>query len=256
VRKPLSWEHGAPPPILLARPEGWMADYSRHDSLVPLLGRGQPPIAITSLGLVPQDLPAPARAGIDGWRIKQKCVARALAFWLHQGAEFVLLHSAYEGKQDVMSHALIPYLPDPASFDWRSAPPLAIVAAFQAALRPAQPDTTPRALRMRFALEPDPVLIPDRGAGPLRASDAVALLPFQTGNNRFAIAAYVLTPDITQDLGPLALSLRIDAHTTSATAQRLLTGDTTTLDVEHDNGESLLHADLYDDLTWIVLETK
>jgi hypothetical protein len=47
-------------------------------------------------------------------------------------------------------------------------------------------------------------------AGPLRASDAVALLAYQLDGHRFAVAAYVVTPNIAVPLAPVTLTLQVD----------------------------------------------
>jgi hypothetical protein len=192
--------------------------------------------------------------------VKQRALTRSLAFWLHQGASFVLLHSAYEGAHDEMSHALIPELREPKAFRWQDAPPLAALRALCDGLKDARPVETTAPLRFRYALRPDPVLIPATGrTGPLRASDLVALLPFQLDAKRFAVAAYVVSPNIAERLRPMRMTLQLDRRVTDAgvalaqpavgmTGSALVTGRTA--------DATTVALDLGDDVTWLRFEVE
>ncbi len=215
-RPPLRFLEGTPPEVVLAKPEGFMADFCRHDNLIRYIVSSSNPVAITSLGVVPVDIPNATASGRDGWTLKAAGLGRILAFWLNQGAKFVLLHSAYEGKNDIMSHALIPYLENPLACRWQDSLPLSVLNHFTSALsgsrRLSQRDIVH--FEFRFRLDPDPVLIPPTGnAKPFRASDLLALLPFQLSKNEAAIAVYVVTPNIAVPLDPLTLTLEINKPT-------------------------------------------
>lgn len=259
IRAPLRFaDRGQVPVRTLARPESYLADRTRRDNLIEFIGKATKPVAITALGAVPAEIPDANAGGFDGWQIKQRALTRALAFWLNQGARFVMLHSAYEPEQPddgAAAHALLPTSIDPASFALEQAPALRTLQSFSAALDGAQPIPRPAPLRFRYALDRDPVLIPATGtAGPLMASDAVALLPFQIDEHTFAVAAYVVTPNITQAMPPVRATLQIDRtlHVSRVTTIRPAT-------LEHKEATIVARAanattvqfDLYDDVVWL-----
>jgi len=288
-RPPLRFLDGAPPHLVLARPESWMADRTRRDNLLELIRASKTPVCITSIGTVPAEIPefvvrpsgrssfvVPPSGGPDGWQIKQRALTRTLAFWLNQGASFVLLHSAYEGANDEMSHALMPEIKDPAAFRWQDASPLAALRAFCDGLKDAKPmdSREPRAtsheqrkgdspssgskleargsqLSFRFSLSPDPILIPPR----TRASDLVALLPFQLDERRFAVATYVLTPNIAERLRPVRMTVEVDRRLASATTRRPSTQmEGCPLITARTGNSTTLSFDLADDVTWLELQ--
>ena len=262
VRPRLLFTDGAPPPLVLARPESWAADFTRHDNLIAFILKSKTPIAITSLGTVPAEIPGVESSGLSGWDIKRRALTRTLAFWLNQGAAFVLLHSAYEPGAPAggeMAHSLIPSPIDPAAFRWQDAPPLVTLRAFCDGLADAKPVEKPAELRFRFALSPDPVLIPMSGAGPLRASDAVALLPFQLDQRRFAVAAYVVSPNIADRMEPVRMTLQVDRRLTDGGASLLqpytgMRGPARILERTRDS--TTLAFDLHDDVTWLRFEAE
>jgi len=108
VREPLKFLEGDAPEMVLARPEGWMADRTRRDCLIELMKSSATPVAITSLGTVPGSIPDVEKGGLTGWENKQRATGRSLAFWLNQGAKLVLLHSAYEPSGGRMNHCIPP----------------------------------------------------------------------------------------------------------------------------------------------------
>lgn len=273
-RPPLQWLQGKAPAMVLSRPEGFMADFSRHDDLHILLKNSKLPVAISSLGVVPSDIcemnpepqepntKAPARTsvnGVNGWDLKSRGLTRSYAFWLNQGVKFVLIHSLYEGKNDVMSHALIPYFADPNTFTWQSSKPLTTLHSFVEPLAAAKPLAKLDDLSFQYALALDSEIIPpSEKASSLMASDAVALLPFQIDEHKFAIAAYVVTPNISVPLAPAKLTLRID---------KALAGDPATLHpstqtvgkaatLEKGKDYTVVDFDICDDVTWLVIETR
>ncbi len=255
--EPMQWAHGKAPSMVLARPEGWMADFSRHDNLVRLLERSRKDVAITSLGLVPRAIPDHENLPIDGWTIKQRAVPRSLAFWLNQGAEFVLIHSAYEPRRKdagEMHHSLIPSPIEPSQFNWRDAKPLRSIRRFRDGLAGASPIANVEPLSFRLAVEPDPVLIPAvNGHGPLKASDAVALLPYQVDADRYAVAAYVLTPNIADPMKPVTLTLEIDqAIDGEVRTLRPADGETgAAAIVSRNGGKTTIRCEIVDHVTWL-----
>lgn len=256
TRAPLRFMEGSAPELVLARPESYLADRTRHDNLIEFMARSRMPIAITSLGTVPNEIAAAAAGGLDGWQIKQRGLTRSLAFWLNQGARFVLLHSAYEGGQTddgAGAHSLLPTSIDPGTFTVEHSPPLTTLRSFVEALAGAVPIEHPAELTFRFALNPDPVLIPASGAaGALRASDAIALLPFQIDRRTYAVAAYIVSPNITQPLDPITATVQIDRRIDGRVATiRPATQQRGTAAAERSGDDSIIRFDLHDDVTWL-----
>jgi len=227
-RDPLKFAEGTPPVVNLIKPEGWMADFSRRDNLVGFLKATAPrPVAITSLGVVPGDIPglmvektdAEGRKtkvkadGVDGWDLKERGIVRTLGFWMNQGADQVLVHSAYEHQTDEMSHALIPYVEKVEDFRWQNSRPLSAMNRLVKAMDGAKPIATKdiKPLAFRYALEKNSVLIPASKTGkPLTAADAMTILPFQIDGKKYAVMVYVQTPDMTKRLEPVTMSLSVD----------------------------------------------
>jgi len=270
VPGPMRFLEGAPPEMVLARPEGWIADRSRHDNMISLMRRSKTPIAVTSLGVVPREISGYEQSALNGWQIKQRALTRSLAFWLNQGAAFVLIHSAYEGGRGdggKLEHSLIPGpIKDTKLFRWQDAPPLVTMRAFCDGLAGAKPIKDVRQLSFRYSVKPDPVIIPRTGkAGPMRASDLVALLPFQVDGGTFAVAAYVLTPNIAETMEPVRITLEVDALVVgTATTLRPYDGSKgkakfvsakVTLvspnPAPHIPARSTWQFDLHDDVTWV-----
>jgi len=257
VRPPHKFLEGDPPGLVLARPEGWMADFCRHDNLIALIRRSRTPIAIPSLGVVPREIADVEGSPFDGWQLKQRGLGRTLAFWLNQGAPFVLIHSAYEPGRPLageMEHSLIPHPIEPEAFRWRDAPGLVTLRAFCDGLAGAKPLGKLAELRFRYRLTPDPVLIPVMGqTGPLRVSDLLALLAFQLDERRFAVAAYVVTPNVAERMKPVRITLEIDKRIAGTpTTLRPYNGVKVKAKVAKRAGDSTtLSFDLYDDVTWL-----
>jgi len=253
IRPPLRFLEGKPPELVLARPEGWMADRTRRDNLIEMIRASKLPVAIPSLGTVPDEIPGASAGPLDGWQIKRRAMTRSLAFWLNQGAKFVLLHSAYEpGRRDrgEMCHSLIPNPIDPAGFRWQDAPPLVTLRAFCDALKGARPVARPAGMSFRCALSPDPVLVPPK----LRASDCAALLAFQIDERTFAVAAYIMGPNVARRMQPLRMTLEIDRRVTAAgvSTAKPATGLTGTAQVTERTARSTtLCFDVHDDVTWL-----
>jgi hypothetical protein len=256
--QPLSFAEGAAPHLFLARPESFAADRTRRENLIEMIKATRLPVAITSLGTVPQEI-EDRDPSLSGWQIKSRALTRSLAFWLNQGAEVVLLHSLYEGQTDEMTHALMPLERDPLKFDYRTSLPLRTFRAFADALADARKLDALEDLRFRFALADDPVLVPATGgAAALKASDAVALLPFQVTRRRFAVAAYVVTPNIARPMKPVRMTLQVD---------REIRGDVATMHpsdqakgkadvVEQAKDSTTVTFDLRDDVTFLVFGVR
>ena len=276
TRAPLTFAEGTPPAVALCKPEGWMADFSRRDCMIPLLQASKMPVALTSLGVVPADIPGAmvettndkgkktkAKAeSTDGWLWKSKGLTRSYAFWLNQGVPFVLIHSAYEGADDEMSHALIPNMDTNMNgFVWQQSKPLTTLHAFAEALAGAKKLEKLDTLAFRYALAEDTVLIPaSEKGGPLKASDAVALLTYQLDAKKFAVAAYVVTPTISVPMKPVKMTLQIDkairgdVHTLVPVTQAK--GKAEILSRAKDPASTTVSFDVRDDVTWLVFEIR
>ncbi|HEY8665917.1 MAG TPA: hypothetical protein VIL86_04585 [Tepidisphaeraceae bacterium] len=258
VRTPPRLLEGTPPSMVLARPEGWMADRSRHENLVELMQNTKKPVAITALGTVPDSVPNAYAAGLDGWQIKQRSMGRSYAFWLNQGAAYVLWHSAYEsGAADngAGQHSVLPSGIDPAKFQWYNSKPLATLKTFTDALADAKPLEKVDPIEFKFDVVPNPVLIEQSSDSQteLRARDAVALLPFQIDAKTYAVAAYVVSPNVTVPMKTIKMTLRVDkaikggAWTSNAYTQTQGPAQM----VETTKDSSTMKFDLRDDVTWV-----
>jgi hypothetical protein len=260
VRPPLKFAEGDPPETVLARPEGWMADRTCRDNLIELLRTAKTPVAIASLGTTPSSIPEAGAGGLDGWQIKQRATPRTLAFWLNQGAPFVLIHSAYESSGAEMQHCMLPSGINPSTFRWQDAPPLVTLRSFCDGLAGATPISTLTGLRFRYVIDPDPVFIPASGdSDPLRASDAVALLTFQIDERHFAVAAYVVSPNVTKLVPPSKMVLNIDRRVTDAGVSTLrpYTRAAGAADILNRADDSTtVRFDVYDDVTWLRFEIE
>jgi hypothetical protein len=232
-----------------------MADFSRHDNLIWFCRTRQHPVAIVSLGVVPADIPGGTNAPINGWEIKSRGLTRGLAFWLNQGARFVLLHSAYEGQDDINSHALLPYMPDPGKFRWQESLPLTTLKRFTDALAGAKKLDQVANLSFRYHLADDVPMIPGTGQhGPLMASDLVALLSYQLTPHEYAVAACVVTPNQLQVMPLRTLTVEVDRRLRGkATYTRPSTGAKGDCRMEPANaeGRSRFSLPVGDDVTWI-----
>ena len=258
AREPLTFQEGRAPKMVLAKPEGFMADFSRRDNLHQLLLSSKLPVAITSLGVVPEDIPDARSNGLTGWDLKSRGLTRSLIFWLNQGADFVLLHSAYEGKHDEMSHALLPYVEKPLEFRWQESQPLTTMRALLEPLQGAKPLAALQQVNYKYSLTPDRTLVPAVGTTPaLMASDAVTLLTVQIDEKRFATAAYVQTPNIAIPLPEQTLSLQIDkAVASGAEILNPLTGKRTKVKTSERNNVTTVQLPISDSVTWLLFTVK
>jgi hypothetical protein len=224
-----------------------------------LIARSATPVAVTSLGTVPEGIHDAGAGGLTGWQIKERALTRTLAFWLNQGAAFVLLHSAYEGANDEMSHALIPEIKKIEEFKWQDAPPLVTMRSFCSALAGATPLKKLNALSFRYGIEPNPVLIPPTGErGPLRAADAVTLLTFQVDQKKFAVAAYVMTPNVTRLMARAAMTLEIDKKVRGevSTVRPYTQEQGQAKTIARNEKATTLQFDVADDVTWLIFEVE
>ena len=265
-RPPLRFlEKGKTPEMVLARPESFAADYTRYDNLLALIRQSKHPVAITSLGTVPESIPRHEQSTLNGWEMKERGLTRSLAFWLNQGAPLVLLHSAYEpGRKDngEMTHSIVSTDINPLTMRWQDEPCLTTLRAFCDGLAGAKPlaNAQLRNLQFRYALEPDPVLIPATGKGKaLRASDAIALLTFQLDERRFAVAAYVVSPNIAERLRPVRLTLQIDGRVTDDGVSWLHPSNQargTAAILDRTANATTVSCDITDDVTWLRFELE
>jgi hypothetical protein len=99
-----------------------------------------------------------------------------------------------------------------------------------------------------------------RGTGkPLRASDAIALFTYQLDEKHFAVAAYVVSPNIAERLRPVRLTLQIDGRVTDKGVDFLhpvnqARGAATLL--ERTDKATTISCDITDDVTWLRFELE
>jgi len=273
ARPAYTWFHDVAPAMFLARPESYLADYTRHDTLLPVINASKKPLSLTAIGAVPADLQGAMvdsvdadgkktrtkAPGVDGWEIKSRALTRTLAFWLNQGSAYILLHSAYEGADDEMSFSMIPELKNPAAFSWKQSQPLRTMHALSSAFDGAQKLNKIKPLAFRYELADDAELIPAVPMmGPLRASDAMVILPFQVTPTRYAVAVYVMTPNMFERLSPRQMTLEIsaaipgDVRTLVPTTQT--EGKATVL--SRAAATTTVQFDVSDDVTMLIFDVK
>ena len=92
----------------------------------------------------------------------------------------------------------------------------------------------------------------------LRASDAIAILPFQVTPKKFAVAIYIVTPNIAQRLKPIPFIIEVDKavkgdvaaiHCSTQTAGKAQV-------VSKAKGTTALAVEVGDDVTFLVFETE
>jgi len=245
---PLSFREGEPPSMILARPEGWWSDRSRHENLLDVLQRTKKRVAIAGIGVGGIFGAAPE---MDRSEIKTRALPRAAAFWLNQGVDYIIWHTGFENPNMTDKDKF-----DPATFRYQDSRPLMALRNLCDALQGAKPLEKREPLNFAFALSADPVLIPQsNGQGPqLLASDAIALLPFQIDEKTFAVAAYILTPNIAQPLEPIELTLKIDKRLTSTIPTTIkiqggVKGEAQVLDRAADS--TTVRFQISDEVTWL-----
>jgi hypothetical protein len=267
---PLSFREGTPPDMILARPEGWIADRSRHESLIDVLMRTKHKVGITSL-VPPGKIPDAAPGRQKDLDVKMIGLPRMMAFWLNQGVSFMISQSMLDRAS--LTGGTEGAQVDAAAFRYQDSPRLVMLRRICDFLggANARPVAKLRNLSFQFALESDPVLIgPSRKAattqesagepaGPaLAASDAVALLPFQVDEQTYVVAAYVVTPNIGQPLTPVKMTLRIDQRIADDVKLQRLTADAPAQAeiVERGDGWTTIALPVCDEVTWIRFAVK
>jgi len=140
-------------------------------------------------------------------------------------------------------------------FRWQDTPPLVTLRSFCDGLADAKPVKRLVDLRFRYALQPNPMLIPPA----TRASDMVALLTFQLDARRFAVAAYIVCPKVAKRMTPLRITLQVDRKITDADVSAIhpcsrLTGRPLVLG--RTENSTTFSCDIYNNVTWLRFEVE
>ena len=84
------------------------------------------------------------------------------------------------------------------------------------------------------------------------ASDAIALLPFQIDGRTFAVAAYIVSPNVAQPLDAIAATVQIDHRIAGPVSTlRPATQQRGSVVVEHSGDATVVRFKLHDDVTWL-----
>ena len=87
---------------------------------------------------------------------------------------------------------------------------------------------------------------------------AVTLLPFQIDLKKFAVAAYVMTPNIAKPMSPAKMTLEIDKKINGgASVLRPCTQhESQARVVKQNDNATTVEFDIADDVTWLVFEAE
>ncbi|MBN2449228.1 MAG: hypothetical protein JXR77_02500 [Lentisphaeria bacterium] len=194
-------------------PEGWAHTFLQTESLMRLLhpearrnrpeGSGDFRHCMTEHGVVPAECGIHDEAGC--WDLKTRCALRSFCFWLNKGVAVLHYYCAYDGKPGGMGllPCALPSLAVDAGFADVATPPLAALRRLTGAFARSVPVAAP----VQLAVEEGTALTEGRkvfeGDGehpPLWERELLAVLPFQVSPDRFVVAVYVMTYDITSPM--------------------------------------------------------
>jgi hypothetical protein len=201
---------GVPARLTIAVPEGRTATALDVDPLVvrrlaPDVRDRRPPDTETFAHLITEHGCTPSEAGVTdpaaAMHHKARCLLRYLPFWLHKG--IAQLYASRSWDLDPLGRGLMDPSGSPAHGDGLDSEALDAIERLVDAVGDAEPIRTPRPLEVEVAALglQTPVLTLPSGEE-LFHRDQLAVLPFQASDDRFAVAVYVLTDDVTVAMAP------------------------------------------------------
>jgi hypothetical protein len=190
--------------VTLRLSEGWSSTFVQTESLMRLLEpdarRKHPPGGssfrhyMTEHGVLASECGVKDAAG--AWALKTKCATRSYVFWLNKGIEALHYFCAYEKEPE--SFGLLPpelpRLPREAAFEEVATPPLRAIRALTRVFSDSRPLRNPSPLSVEVVAIGAQAKIFD-GPRPLWHRDVLAVLPWQTGDDKHVVALYVMTWD-------------------------------------------------------------
>lgn len=195
---------GFTPTMEVRLPEGVASTFIQTESIMRLIhpeARRRAPKGVerfrhymTEHGVLARECGVRDEAG--AWRLKTKCALRSYCLWLHKGVDVLHFFAAWdkEAGEFGLLPVDLPKLPADAAFDDVAPPPLRALRALTGAFAGAGALREIRPLSVEVAPVAEPRKIFD-GRKPLRSSDAVVVLPWQTNDRDYAVGLYVMTWD-------------------------------------------------------------
>lgn len=213
---------GFVPRLSWCMPEGWAHLGTKLEQLIRgvlqpgVRASALPPNAgsfahyMTEHGFVASEAGISERDAIQSY--KARALIRALTFWLNKGISRIDIYTLYE-EQDSAA-GILWSSPKPATYSVQNPPPrspaLTALRNLVRQFQDAQPLSQARQLDVSVAAlggQPE-VFAGDSGHPPLYYREMLAVLPFQVNPQRFVVATYVMSYDITRP--PPAMSFRLE----------------------------------------------
>jgi len=201
---------GYSPRFIMRMPEGWAHTFLQTECLIRLINPSarlrHPPQTerfyhyITEHGVVPPECGINDEKG--AWLLKAKTALRSFCLWLNKGIDVMHYFCAYD--QNPLGMGLLPpelpKLPKDAEFGKVATLPMKAVRNLVSQFKGSIP------LEKMDKLDVDVVGIGKQGIifegdahhPPLRDGDVFAFLPFQVNRDKYVIAVYVMTYDVTK----------------------------------------------------------
>ena len=225
---------GFTPTIDIRMPEGWAHTFIQTECLIRHINPKSRATArpaktqrfyhyMTEHGVLPIECEVTTEPA--AWDLKSKVVLRSFCLWLGKGMDALHYFNAYQKKP--LDFGLLPpdlaTLTADAPFEQVATPPLKALRNLTRAFAGSERLTTTTPLAAHYApLEPPGVIFAgDATHPPLTEADVFAFLPFQLAPERFVIAVYVMTYDITKPLPDRPYRLTIRGLPAKVTAKEL-----------------------------------
>lgn len=195
---------GFTPTIDVRLPEGIASTFIQTESIMRLINpeaRKRAPKGVerfrhsmTEHGVLAPECGVNDEAG--AWALKTKCALRSYCLWLHKGVDVLHFYAAWykEASQFGLLPVDLPKLPADAAFDDVATPPLKAIRAMTRSFDGPGPQGGVHPLSISASAVGEPRKIFD-GPTPLRSSDALVVLPWETKDRDYVIGLYVMTWD-------------------------------------------------------------
>ena len=187
----------------VVQPEGYAHAWQQTESLLRLIApsarSAHPPASTSFQHFITEHGFSPAEMGIttlaEAQHAKQSFLLRAPLLWLNKGLSALYIYDLYE--PDETGLGLL-------RSDGSVSPALSALHRLTSEFAGPKELAHSRQLSLEIAREgvPTGILPGDADGLHLRQEEAAAFLPFQTDDNRFVIAAYVMTQDFPTPLAP------------------------------------------------------
>jgi hypothetical protein len=206
-----------PEPLRLAVPEGRVAlglhpDPLTRRRLQPSARVARPPASARFEHVATEHGCTPARVGIDdpeqAMRLKARCLLRFVPFWLNKGISELFISEGWDA--DPLARGILDPGSPPDEQSGLESGAMQALANFRGAFAGAEA-VDPRPLEFEVAAigQQPPALTLTPSGRQLLPVDQLAILPFQVSDDRFSVAVYVLTYDITTTMEPVSMRVRI-----------------------------------------------